>query len=74
MHAKQYVVRKPEWKRPPGKPRLRRKDNIKIQLEEILREYVNWIHLILYPFILCGLYMCVYVLYTSYYLLHMYSI
>jgi len=38
-------VRKPEWKRPLGRPRHRWKDNIRMDLREIGCEDVYWIHL-----------------------------
>jgi hypothetical protein len=36
------LVGKPEGKRPLGKPRRRRVDNIKMDLREIGREGMNW--------------------------------
>jgi hypothetical protein len=38
-------VGKPEGKRPLGRPRLRWKGNVKINLREIGWEGVDWIHL-----------------------------
>jgi hypothetical protein len=40
------LIGKPEGKRPLGRLRDRRKDNINIYLEEIGSEGVNWIHLV----------------------------
>jgi hypothetical protein len=40
-----YLVCKPEGKRPLGRPRHRRKDNIETRIEEIGREGVDWINL-----------------------------
>jgi len=39
------LVRKPEGKRPLGRPRRRWEDNIKMDLREIGWEDVDWIHL-----------------------------
>jgi hypothetical protein len=39
------LVGKPEGKRPPGRPRRRREDNIKMDLREIGLGGVNWIRL-----------------------------
>ena len=38
-------MRKPEEKRPLGKPRIRWEDNIEIDLKEIVSESVDWIYL-----------------------------
>ena len=39
------LVGKPEGKRPPGRPRLRWKDNIKMDLQEVECGCVDWIEL-----------------------------
>jgi len=39
------LVGKPVGKRPLGRPRCRWKDNIKIDLHEVLYESMNWIDL-----------------------------
>jgi len=39
------LVRKPEGKRPLGRPRLRWVDNILTELQEVGCGYVNWIGL-----------------------------
>jgi hypothetical protein len=39
------LVRKPEGKRPLGRPRRRYEDNIRMDLREIGWEGVDWIHL-----------------------------
>jgi hypothetical protein len=39
------LVGKPEWKIPLGRPRRRREDNIRMDLWEIGRERVGWIHM-----------------------------
>jgi hypothetical protein len=39
------LVGKPEGKRPLGRPRCRRKENIRIDIRENGWEVVNWIHL-----------------------------
>jgi hypothetical protein len=39
------LVGRPEGKRPLGRPRRRWKDNIKIDLREMGKDGVNWIHL-----------------------------
>jgi hypothetical protein len=44
-NAYRLLVRKPEGKRPLGTPRLRRMDNIKMDLSEIGWGGVNWIGL-----------------------------
>jgi hypothetical protein len=44
-HAYKILVGKPEGKRPLGRHRRRWKDNIKLDLMEILLEGVEWIHL-----------------------------
>jgi hypothetical protein len=38
-------VRKPEGKRPLGRTRRRWEDNIKMNLGEIVWEFVDWMHL-----------------------------
>jgi len=37
------LVGRPERKRPLGRPRIRREDNIKLDLREIRIDMVNWI-------------------------------
>ena len=39
------LVGKPEGKRPPGRPRRRREDNIKMDLEEVGRDCGDWMEL-----------------------------
>jgi hypothetical protein len=39
------LVGRPEGKRPLGRPRRRREDNIKLDLREIGIDGANWIHL-----------------------------
>jgi hypothetical protein len=39
------MVGKPEGKRPPGRPRHRWEDNIRMDLREIGWEGVDWIHM-----------------------------
>ena len=39
------LVRKPEGKRPLGRPRRRREDNIKMDLEEVGRGCRDWMEL-----------------------------
>jgi hypothetical protein len=39
------LVGKPEGTKSPGRPRIRWEDNIKIDLREIGKEGVGWIHL-----------------------------
>jgi hypothetical protein len=39
------LVRRPEGKRPPGRPRRRWEDNIKMDLREIEINGANWIRL-----------------------------
>jgi hypothetical protein len=39
------LVRRPEGKRPLGRPRCRWKDNIKMDLREIVIDGANWIQL-----------------------------
>ena len=39
------LVRKPEGKRPLGRPRHRREDNIKMDLQEVGCGYMDWIEL-----------------------------
>jgi hypothetical protein len=45
LHAYKVFVINSEGKKPPGRPRCRRKDNIKIHLGEISWEDEDWIHL-----------------------------
>jgi hypothetical protein len=40
------LVGKPERKRPLGRPRLRWEDNIRMDLREIVRGGVDWMHLV----------------------------
>jgi hypothetical protein len=44
-NAYRILVRKPEGKRPPGRPRLRWVDNIKIDLRETGWDGMDWIDL-----------------------------
>jgi hypothetical protein len=44
-NAYRLLVGKPERKRPLGRPRLRRVDNIRIDLGEVGCGYVDWIGL-----------------------------
>jgi hypothetical protein len=44
-NAYNILVRKSEGKRPLGRPRCRREDNIKMYLRETGLEDVDWIHL-----------------------------
>jgi len=39
------LVGKPEGKRPPGRPRRRWMDNIRMDLQEVGRGYIGWIEL-----------------------------
>jgi len=39
------LVEKPEGKRPVGRPRLRRVDNIRMDLQEVGCGYMDWIGL-----------------------------
>jgi hypothetical protein len=39
------LIGKPEGRKPFGKPRRRREDNIRLDLREIWREGVDWMHL-----------------------------
>jgi hypothetical protein len=39
------LVGKPEGKRPLGRPRRRREDNIKMDLQEVGGSYVDWMEL-----------------------------
>jgi len=39
------LVRKPKGRRPPGRPRHRRVDNIRMDLQEVGCGYVDWIGL-----------------------------
>jgi hypothetical protein len=43
-----FVVGRPEWKRPLGRPRCRWEDNIKMDLREIGIDGANWIQLAQY--------------------------
>jgi hypothetical protein len=43
-NAYKLLGRKPEGKRPRGIPRRRWKDNIRLDLKEIGREGVDWMH------------------------------
>jgi hypothetical protein len=43
--AYRVLVRRPEGKRPLGRPRLRWEDNIKMDLREIEIDGANWIRL-----------------------------
>ena len=43
--AYRVLVRKPEGKRPLGKPRRRWEDNIKVDLREVGFDPGDWIHL-----------------------------
>jgi hypothetical protein len=45
MNAYRIIVGKPEGKRPLGRPRRRRVDNIKIDLKEIEWDGRDWIEL-----------------------------
>jgi hypothetical protein len=44
-NAYRILVRKPERKRPLGRPRRRWKDNTRINIREIRWEGVDWIYL-----------------------------
>jgi hypothetical protein len=44
-NACKILVRKPEGKRLLGRPMYKREDNIRMDLREIGREGVEWIHL-----------------------------
>jgi hypothetical protein len=44
-NACRILVGKPEWKRPLGRPRRRRVDNVKMVLREIGWGGVDWINL-----------------------------
>jgi hypothetical protein len=44
-NAYNVLVRKPEGKRPLGRPRCRWEDSIRLDLREIVWENVDWIHL-----------------------------
>jgi hypothetical protein len=44
-NANKILVGKPEGKRPLGRHRCRREDNIRMDLREIGWEGVDWIHL-----------------------------
>jgi hypothetical protein len=43
--AYKILVRRPEGKRPLGRPRRRWEDNIKMDLGETMFGHVDWIHL-----------------------------
>jgi hypothetical protein len=45
-NAYSILVRKPEGKRPLGRPRRRWANNIRIYLREISWEIVDWIHMV----------------------------
>jgi hypothetical protein len=45
-NAYRILVGKPEGKRPLGKPRRRREDNIKMDLREIVWGGMDWIELV----------------------------
>jgi len=40
-----FLLRKPEGRRPPGRPRRRWMDNIRIDLQEVGCGYMDWIEL-----------------------------
>jgi hypothetical protein len=44
-NAYRILVGKPEGKRPLGRPRIKRVDNIKMDLREIRRDGMDWIDL-----------------------------
>jgi hypothetical protein len=44
-NAHKVLLGKPEGNEPPGRPKHRWKDNIKINLKETGSKEVNWIHL-----------------------------
>jgi hypothetical protein len=44
-NAYNILVRKPEGKRPLGRPMCRWEDNIRMDLREIQWEFVDWIHM-----------------------------
>jgi hypothetical protein len=44
-NAYKILVRKPERRRPPGRPRHRWEVNIKMDLKEVGYKEVDWIHL-----------------------------
>jgi len=44
-NAYKIFVGKPEGKRPLGRPRRRWEDNIRLGLEELGQEVVDWVHL-----------------------------
>jgi hypothetical protein len=44
-NAYKIFIRRPQRKRPLGRPRRRGKDNIRMDLREIEWEVVEWIHL-----------------------------
>jgi hypothetical protein len=44
MNAHKILVSKPEGKRPLGRPRCRWEDNNRMDLREIRRESMDWIH------------------------------
>jgi len=43
--AYRFLVRKPEGRRPLGRPRRRWVDNIRTDLQEVRRGYMDWIGL-----------------------------
>jgi hypothetical protein len=45
-NSDERLVGKPEGKRPFGRPRRRREDNIKLDIREIGRKGVDWMHLV----------------------------
>ena len=45
MGVYRVLVWKPELRRPLGRPRLRREDNIKMDLHEVGCEFLDWIEL-----------------------------
>jgi hypothetical protein len=46
INVYKILVRKPEGKRPLGRPRLRWEDNIRMDPREIGWEGVDWIHMV----------------------------
>jgi hypothetical protein len=44
-NAYKIFVGKPEGKRPPGRRRRRWEDNIRMDLREMVREGVDWMHM-----------------------------
>jgi hypothetical protein len=43
--AYRVLARKPEGRRPPGRPRFRWEDNTKTDLQEVGRAGIDWIYL-----------------------------